>query len=252
MMQFSRNLLTFGKEGQELLKQATVAILGLGGVGSFSCEAIVRSGVGRIILIDKDKVDITNINRQLHATLETVGQSKVDLMAQRIKAINPECEVVKHDKFFNHDTYEEILNDEISFFIDACDTITYKILLIKECLKRKIPFISVMGAANKLDPTMFEIADISETSYDPIAKVIRTKLRKEKITGKIPVVYSKERPIKPKYEESLEATNSEIRKTQFPPASNSFVPPVAGFIAASYAIRYLIKDIEIRRNGDLG
>lgn len=250
MMQFSRNLLTFGKKGQEILRKSTVAILGLGGVGSFSCEAIVRSGVGRIILIDKDKVDITNINRQLHATLETVGQSKVELMAQRIKAINPECEVVKHDKFFNHDTYEEILNDDISFFIDACDTITYKILLIKECLKRNIPFISVMGAANKLDPTMFEIADISETSYDPIAKVIRTKLRKEKITGKVPVVYSKERPIKPKYEESLETTNSEIRKAQFPPASNSFVPPVAGFIAASYAIRYLLKEIEIPRVGD--
>ncbi len=132
MNQFSRNLLSYGKEGQEILHNSTVAILGLGGVGSFACEAIARSGLGKIILIDKDTVDITNINRQLPATLKTIGQAKVDLMGERINAINPECIVIKHRTFFNFETYENILNDKIDFFIDASDTITFKILLIKE------------------------------------------------------------------------------------------------------------------------
>jgi tRNA threonylcarbamoyladenosine dehydratase len=249
MEQFRRNLLTFGKSGQDLLLNASVAILGIGGVGSFAVESLVRSGVGRLILIDKDVVDITNINRQLHATLETVGQSKVDLMEARIKTINPNCEVIKHNLFFNHDTAELILNDRIDFFIDASDTITFKIVLIKECLKRKIKFISVMGAANKLDPTQFEIADISKTSYDPIAKVIRTKLRKEKIYGKVPVVYSKEKPIIGKFDEFGQVPQTDIRKATIPPASNSFVPPVAGMVAASYVIRELLKNIKIERVG---
>jgi len=250
MKQFSRNLLTFGKEGQSILKNSTVAILGLGGVGSYACEAICRSGIGRIILIDKDKIDITNINRQLHATLNTVGQSKVNLMAKRIKTINPDCEVIQLEMFFNNDTYDFILHNEIDFFIDASDTITYKILLIKECLQRNIPFISVMGAANKLDPTQFEIADIKDTSYDPIAKAIRIKLRKDKINGKIPVVYSKEKPLKSRYDEYNGKISNITRKSEYPPASNSFVPPVAGFIASSYAIRVLLKDIKIERSGE--
>jgi len=250
MNQFSRNLLSYGKLGQGTLQNATVAILGLGGVGSFSCEAIARSGVGKIIIIDKDKVDITNINRQLHATMDTLGQSKVALMAQRIESINPDCKIIKHEKFFNFETYEEILSDEIDFFIDASDTITFKILLIKECLKRNIPFISVMGTANKLDPTQFEIADIKDTTYDPIAKVIRLKLRKEQIKGKVPVVYSREKPITSKYDEYDGMLEESTRKQQYPPASNGFVPPVAGFIACSYAIRILLKDIQFKREGE--
>lgn len=251
MEQFSRNLLTFGKEGQEILRKSSVAILGLGGVGSFAAEAICRSGVGRMILIDKDKVDITNINRQLIATLNTIGKSKVELMAERIKSINPDCEIVKYEVFFNDNTYDEILNTNIDFMIDASDTISYKFLLIKECLKRKIPFISVMGAANKLDPTKFEIADIMDTSYDPIAKALRIKLRKEKITGKIPVVFSKEKPLKARYEEIDIPIDSFTRKAKYPPASNSFVPPVAGLIASSYVIRNLVKKIKFERNGEI-
>ncbi|HEY8364096.1 MAG TPA: tRNA threonylcarbamoyladenosine dehydratase [Haloplasmataceae bacterium] len=250
MNQFSRNLLSIGKAGQEILAQSSVAILGLGGVGSYACEAISRSGVGKIILIDKDKVDITNINRQLHATLDTIGQSKVELMAKRILSINTQCQIETHEIFFDFTTYEEILSSKIDFFIDASDTITYKILLIKECLKRKIPFISVMGTANKLDPTLFRIDDIRNTCYDPIAKVIRLKLRKEKITGSVPVVYSQERPLKSKYEEYDGPTSEITRKSQYPPASNSFVPPVAGFIAAGYAIRNLLKDINFERDGE--
>lgn len=250
MHQFSRNLLSYGEEGQNILYHATVAILGLGGVGSYSCEAIARSGVGKIILIDKDTVDVTNINRQLHATINTIGQSKVTLMADRIKSINPNCNVVQYERFFNFETYEEILENKIDFFIDASDTITFKILLIKECLERNIPFISVMGTANKLDPTQFEISDIKNTSYDPIAKVIRTKLRKEGIKGKVPVVYSKEKPIISRYNEYEGDVSDFARKSQFPPASNSFVPPVAGLIASSYVIRNLLKNITFERNGE--
>lgn len=250
MNQFSRNLLSYGKVGQQKLSNTTVAILGLGGVGSFACESLIRSGVGRVILIDKDVVDITNINRQLHANLNTIGQSKVLLMEKRIKEINPNCQVVKHEKFFNFDTYVEILQDKIDFFLDASDTITFKILLIKECLKRNIPFISVMGTANKLDPTQFEIADIKDTSYDPIAKVIRLKLRKEKIKGKVPVVYSKEKPLISKYEEYDGDMSAITRKSQFPSASNSFCPPVAGFVASSFAIRNLLIDVKFERDGE--
>jgi tRNA threonylcarbamoyladenosine dehydratase len=247
MKQFSRNLLTFGKDGQELLLNSTVAVLGLGGVGSFAVEALARAGVGRLIIIDKDVVDITNVNRQLHATLDTIGQSKADLMEARIKSINPSCEVISFNKFFDYESYEEILSQTIDFFIDASDTITYKILLIKECLKRNIPFITVMGTANKLDPSQFEIADIKDTIYDPIARVIRLKLRKERIKGKVPVVYSKEQPTKSKFHEYDIEPSSELRKAVYPPASTSFVPPVAGFIAVSYAVRHLTKDIVIER-----
>lgn len=250
MDQFSRNLLSIGKKGQSILNKSTVAIVGLGGVGSFASEAIARIGVGRIIIVDKDVVDITNINRQLIATLDTVGKSKVNLAKERIIAINPNCEVIIYKKFFNFETYEEILDDKIDFIIDASDTITYKILLIKECLKRNIPFISVMGTANKIDPSLFEIDDIKNTSYDPIAKVIRSKLKKENIRGNVPVVYSKEKPIISKYEEYDGLIDNITRKSQYPPASNSFVPPVAGFIAAGYVIRNLLKDIKFNRTGE--
>lgn len=247
MNQFSRNLLTFGREGQAKLYRSSVMVLGIGGVGSFAVEALARSGVGRLILIDKDVVDITNINRQLHATLETIGKLKCDLMKERIRTINPTCEVITYPVFFDGETYEEILSESVDFIIDASDTISYKILLIKECLKRNIPFISVMGAANKLDPTRLEVTDLWKTTYDPVARVIRTKLRKEKICGKIPVVSSSEQPIIAKYEEYDLERPSTTSKSKYPPASNAFVPPAAGMVAASYVIRELIKDIPIHR-----
>jgi tRNA A37 threonylcarbamoyladenosine dehydratase len=248
MKQFSRNLLTYGLDGQNILLNSRVLVLGLGGVGSFAAEALARAGVGSLIIIDKDVVDITNINRQLHATLDTIGLSKCDLMESRIKSINPDCEVIVYKQFFDFDSCDDILNQKIDFVLDASDTITYKILLIKECLKRQIAFISVMGTANKLDPSQFEITDIKNTIYDPIARIIRTKLKKERIKGKVPVVCSKERPTKSKFSEyDIEAT-SELRKAVYPPASTSFVPPVAGYIAVSYVIKELTKDILIERN----
>ena len=247
MNQFSRNLLTFGRRGQEILHKSSVMVLGLGGVGSFAVEALARSGVGQLVLIDKDRVDITNINRQLQATLHTIGELKCDLLKKRIHTINPECEVITYPVFFDHDTYEEILETKVDYIIDASDTITYKILLIKECLNRQIPFISVMGAAHKLDPTQLKIMNLWDTTYDPVAKVIRTKLRKEKVKGKIPVVSSTEPPIIAKYDEYDGERSNKTMKSQYPPASNAFVPPTAGLIAASYVVRMLLQDIPIPR-----
>lgn len=250
--QFSRNELAFGTEGLEILKNSTVAVLGIGGVGSFAAEALARSGVGRLILIDKDDIDITNVNRQLIALLSTVGQPKVDVMKARIMDINPNCEVIAVKMFYTEETYEQIFAYGLDFVVDASDTIVYKIHLIKECLHRKIPIISSMGAANKLDPTRFQIADISKTHTDPIAKVIRTKLRKEGIHKGIPVIFSDESPIviREDVRKIVGNENAEIRKAQMPPSSNAFVPSVAGLIMAGYVVQELLKDIKITRVND--
>jgi tRNA A37 threonylcarbamoyladenosine dehydratase len=250
--QFSRNELAIGKEGLELLKNTTVAILGIGGVGTFAVEALARSGVGRLILVDKDDVDITNLNRQLHALLSTVGQFKADLMKERIKDINPECEVISLKMFYTEETYEEFFSYGLDYVIDASDTIVYKIHLAKECLKRGISIISSMGAANKMDPTRFMIADISKTHTDPVAKVMRKKLRKEGITKGLPVIFSDESPIIIREDVRKEVGNdaAKIRKAKMPPSSNAFVPSVAGLIAASWVVQQIVKDIPIKRVGD--
>ena len=248
--QFSRNELAIGKEGIELMKNTTVAILGVGGVGSFAAEACARSGIGRIILVDKDNVDITNINRQLVAYMSTIGRSKSEVMKERIADINPACEVIDMHMFYTDETYEEFFAMNIDYVIDASDTIIYKIHLMKECLKRDIKIISSMGAANKTDPTRFKIVDISKTHTDPIAKVIRTKLRKEdRITKGIPVVFSDESPIIVR--EDIVGTvgkpEAAIRKAKMPPSSNAFVPSAVGLICASWVINDISKDIHINR-----
>ena len=250
--QFSRNELAIGKEGLEIMKNSTVAILGVGGVGSFAAEALARSGVGRIVLVDKDDVDITNVNRQLIALLSTVGKPKADLMKERIADINPDCEVIALKMFYTEETYEEFFSYGLDFVVDASDTIIYKIHLMKECLKRGIPIISSMGAANKMDPTRFMIADISKTHTDPIAKVIRQKLRKEGIRKGIPVVFSDESPIviREDVRQVVGKNDSEIRKAKMPPSSNAFVPSACGLIMASYVVRELLKDIKITRVSD--
>lgn len=245
--QFSRNELAIGKEGLDTMKNSTVAVLGIGGVGSFSAEALARSGIGRLILIDKDDVDITNVNRQVIALLSTVGRPKVDIMKERIADINPECEVIALKMFYTEETYEEIFDYGLDFVIDASDTIAYKIHLMKECLKRNIPIISSMGAANKMDPTRFQIADISKTHTDPIAKVIRTRLRKEGIRKGINVVFSDESPIiiREDVRKVVGKDNAPIRKAKMPPSSNAFVPSVAGLIMASHVVKELLKDMRV-------
>ncbi|WP_102345453.1 tRNA threonylcarbamoyladenosine dehydratase [Bacillus sp. Marseille-P3661] len=247
--QFSRNELAFGKEGLELLKNSTVAVLGIGGVGSFSAEALARSGVGRLILVDKDVVDITNVNRQLIALLSTVGQSKAELMKERIADINPDCEVIALKMFYTEETYEQFFSYGIDYVIDASDTISYKIHLMKECLKRNIYIISSMGAANKMDPTRFRIVDISKTHTDPIAKVIRTRLRKEGITKGINVVFSDESPIviREDIRQEIVDENAPIRKAKMPPASNAFVPSTAGLIMAGHIVSKIVSSIKINR-----
>ncbi|KMK75731.1 tRNA threonylcarbamoyladenosine dehydratase [Alkalihalobacillus pseudalcaliphilus] len=250
--QFSRNELAIGHDGLDRLKNSTVAVLGIGGVGSFSAEALARSGVGRLVLVDKDDVDITNVNRQIHALVSTVGRQKVELMKERIADINPNCEVIALKMFYTEDTYEQFFSYGLDYVIDASDTISYKIHLIKECLSRKIPIISSMGAANKMDPTRLRVTDISKTSYDPIAKVIRTKLRKEGIHKGVEVVFSDERPIKIREDIRKEivseaAEEGKIRKAKMPPSSNAFVPSVAGLIMAGHVITNLLNGIEISR-----
>ncbi|WP_100402248.1 tRNA threonylcarbamoyladenosine dehydratase [Bacillus sp. FJAT-42315] len=250
--QFSRNELAFGKEGLDRLKNTTVAILGIGGVGSFSAEALARSGVGRLVLVDKDTIDITNVNRQLPALLSTVGEPKVDVMKARIADINPECEVIALKMFYTEETYEQFFSYDLDFVVDASDTISYKIHLMKECLSRNIPIISSMGAANKLDPTRFQITDISKTHTDPIAKVVRTRLRKEGIRKGIPVVFSDESPIviREDVRKVVGKEDADIRKAKMPPASNAFVPSTCGLIMASYVVREQLKDIQITRVND--
>ncbi|MBC8080859.1 MAG: tRNA threonylcarbamoyladenosine dehydratase [Gorillibacterium sp.] len=244
--QFSRNELSMGPEGLEVLRNSTVAVLGIGGVGSFAAEALARSGVGRIIMIDKDVVDITNINRQLHALLSTVGQPKAKLMQDRIADINPECDAIALQMFYTEETYEELFKYKLDYVIDASDTIIYKIHLIKQCLERKIPIISAMGAANKMDPTRFKVADISKTLVDPIARVIRTRLRKEGIKKGVKVVFSTEEPIIPREDitQQIAPANAKTRKAQMPPASNAFVPSTVGLITASVVVRELLEQAD--------
>ena len=250
--QFSRNELAIGKAGLDVMKDSTVAVLGIGGVGSFAAEALARSGVGRLVLVDKDDVDITNVNRQLIALLSTVGRPKVELMEERIRDINPDCEVIALKMFYTEETYEQFFSYGLDFVVDASDTISYKIHLAKECLNRQIPIISSMGAANKMDPTRFQIADISKTHTDPLAKVIRTRLRKEGIRKGLPVVFSDESPIVTLDEVNkvVGKEDAKIRKAQFPPSSNAFVPSACGLIMASYVVRELLSDIKIHRVND--
>lgn len=242
--QFSRTELAIGPEGLEKMRNSTVAVLGIGGVGSLAAEALARTGVGRIILIDKDVVDITNINRQIHALTTTIGQPKAELMRERIKLINPECDAIALRMFYTEETYEKLFEYKLDYVVDASDTIIYKVHLIKECLKRNIPIISSMGAANKMDPTRFRIADISKTHTDPIARVVRTKLRKEGIKKGVKVVFSDEEPIKPREDvtQRIVPENApEIRKAQQPPSSNAFVPSVAGLVMVSAVVKDLLE-----------
>jgi len=240
--QFSRCELAMGPDGLEKMKNSAVAVLGIGGVGSFTVEALARTGIGKLVMIDKDVVDITNINRQIHATLHTVGQPKTELMKERIAAINPECEVVTLQMFYNEETAEQLFTHKLDYVVDAMDTMSAKLHLIQEAKRRNIPIVSSMGAANKMDPTRFEVADISQTSYDPIAKVIRRELRKKGIYKGVKVVYSKEIPVTIREDVLNQIANPEspISKARRPPASNAFVPSVAGLILASVVVRDLL------------
>ena len=227
--QFSRTELLFGKKAMERLSSSRVAVFGIGGVGGFTVEALARSGVGAIDLIDHDKVCLTNINRQIIATHKTVGKYKVDAAAERILEINPDCKVTAHKIFYMPDTQDGFDFSPFDYIVDAIDTVTGKLLIAENAVECGVPVISCMGAGNKLDPTAFEVADIFETSVCPLAKVMRRELKKRGIE-RLKVVYSKEEPKKPV------ATEPRV------PASNAFVPSVAGLIIAGEVIKDLTGD----------
>lgn len=232
--QFSRSELILGKEKLEILKNSKVAIFGLGGVGGYVCEALARSGVGEFDLIDNDTVSITNINRQLIATLETVGKYKCDLMKDRILSINPNAKINTFKCFYLPETSNLFDFKKYDYVIDAIDTVTAKIDIIVKCKGLNVPIISSMGTGNKINPLMLEVSDIYKTSVCPLAKVLRYELKKRRI-NKLKVVYSKEKPIKVNPENLKMEEN--VKKNI--PGSISFVPSVAGLIIASEVIKDL-------------
>lgn len=221
-----------GKEAMEILARSRVAVFGVGGVGGFAVEALVRSGVGKIDIIDNDKVCLTNLNRQIIATRSSVGRYKVDVMRERILDINPDAQVEARKCFYLPETSGEFDFSEYDYVVDAVDTVTAKIALIAQAKESGTRIISSMGAGNKTDPTMFEVADIEQTSVCPLARVMRRECRRRGITG-VKVVYSKEKPLR---SESREPDETGV------PGSIAFVPSVAGLILAGEVVRDLTKD----------
>ena len=230
--QFQRLELLIGKESLEIIKTKKVAVFGLGGVGGNVCDALARSGVQDFVLIDHDKVDISNINRQLISNLNVIGQYKVDVMKRHLKSINQNIRVLMKKMFYLPENSLDFDFKQYDYVIDAIDTVSAKIDIICKCHELGVPVISALGCGNKLDPTMLEISDISKTSYDPLAKVLRRELRKRNINH-LKVVYSKESPIEPK--EKIISKNKKVV-----PASSAFVPPVAGIIIASEVIKVFL------------
>ncbi len=231
--QFSRTELLLGKEGMEKLRESRVAVFGLGGVGGYAAEALARSGVGALDLIDHDKICLTNINRQIYATLNTVGEYKAEVAKRRIAGINPGCVVRIYKTFYLPETEKEFDFREYDYVIDAIDTVTGKIALVRNAEECGTPVISAMGAGNKLDPGRFEVADIYSTSVCPLARVMRRELKKYGI-GHLKVVYSREKPLRPQGDCGEENAGKEI------PGSIAFVPPVMGLIIAGEVVKDII------------
>lgn len=233
MNQFSRSELLLGRAGMDRLKNSRVAVFGIGGVGGHAAEALARTGVGRLDLFDNDTVSLTNVNRQIVATLDKVGEYKVDVMKERIAQINPEAEVNAYRCFFMPDNSAEFDFTKYDYVIDAVDTVTAKLELVMKCREANVPIICSMGAGNKLDATAFEVADIYKTSVCPLARVMRNELRKRGVK-KLKVVYSQEPPMTP-------LPSDEDCAKKVVPGSVAFVPSVAGLILAGEVIKDLCK-----------
>lgn len=233
--QFSRTELLIGKKAVEILNKSKVAIFGIGGVGSYVVEGLVRAGVQNFVLIDNDEVSLTNLNRQIIATTKTIGKPKVEVAKERILEINPNAKVGIYKEFFVPES-KGIIDETIDYVVDCVDTITAKIEIIVRCKKLGIPVISCMGTGNKLNPMKFEVTDIYKTSVCPLAKVMRKELRKRNITD-LKVVYSKEEPINYELSFGEYEENSDRKKV---PGSVSFVPSVAGLIIASEVFKDII------------
>lgn len=246
--QFSRTRLLLGEDAMEKLAHSRVAVFGIGGVGGYTVEALVRSGIGEIDLIDDDKVCLTNINRQIYATRKTIGQYKVDVAAERIAEINPEVAVHTYKTFFTPETAGEFDFTAYDYVVDAIDTVTGKIELVMQAEKAGVPIICSMGAGNKLNPAAFEVADIYKTSVCPLAKVMRHEMKKRGIKH-LKVVYSKEKPIKPQDDLSISCKTGcvcppgTVRKCtarRQVPGSTAFVPSVVGLIIAGEIVTDLV------------
>ena len=231
---FSRTQLLIGEKAMEKLKNSRVAVFGIGGVGGYVVEALARSGIGSLDLIDSDTVSLTNLNRQLIATQKTIGEYKVDVAEQRILEINPDCRVRTFKVFFTAETASDFDFSQYDYVVDAIDTVSGKIELVLQSERAGVPVISCMGTGNHLDPTCFEVADIYQTSVCPLAKVMRTELRKRGIK-KLKVVYTREEPVKPVEGEEKEQTSKRVT-----PGSMSYAPGVAGLMIAGEVIRDLI------------
>ena len=245
--QFSRTQLLLGKEAMDKLKNSRVAVFGIGGVGGYVCEALVRSGVGHFDLIDDDKVCLTNLNRQIIATRKTVGQYKTDVMKERMLDINPDIEVNVHKCFFLPENAEEFPFAQYDYVVDAVDTVTAKIELVMKAKEMNVPIISSMGAGNKLDPSAFRVADIYKTKMCPLAKVMRREL-KQRGVKKLKVVYSEEKPTRPLEDMAISCRNQCIcppgakhkcTERRGIPGSVAFVPSVVGLIIAGEVIKDL-------------
>ena len=244
--QFSRTQLLFGPEAMEKLRMSRVAVFGIGGVGGYAVEALVRSGVGGLDLIDDDRVCLTNLNRQLHATRKTVGQYKVDVAAERVREINPDCRVNTYRTFFLPDTRDQFDFSQYDYVIDAIDTVTGKLALIETAKSAGVPIICSMGAGNKTDPTAFRVADIYQTSVCPLARVIRSECRKRGVKH-LKVVYSTEQPVRPLEDPAISCRSRCVcppgtRKCTVRrdiPGSTAFVPSVAGLIIAGEVVKDL-------------
>ena len=231
---FDRTKRLLGAEGMDRLAAAHVAVFGIGGVGGHATDALVRSGIGEITIVDSDDVAESNINRQLIATTKTVGRKKVDVMEEHLLEINPDVKVNKHCCFFLPETKNEFDFSSYDYVIDAVDTVTAKLALVEACQEAGVPIISSMGAGNKLNPAAFEVADINKTSVCPLAKVMRKELKNRGIK-KLKVVYSKEIPLEPIADENF--VSDEVRRRRATPGSIAFVPSVAGLILAGEVVK---------------
>ena len=250
--QFSRTQLLFGEDKMQKLAASRVAVFGIGGVGGYAVEALARSGVGALDLIDDDRVCLTNLNRQLHATRKTIGRFKVDATEERILEINPKCAVTTHKAFISPETSDQFDFAEYDYIIDAIDTVTGKIELILRAKAHDVPIISSMGAGNKTDPTAFEVTDIYDTSVCPLARVMRRELRKRGIAA-LKVVYSREPPMTPLDDMSISCrtncicppgTARKCTQRRQVPGSTAFVPSVAGLIIAGEVVKDLTREEE--------
>jgi tRNA A37 threonylcarbamoyladenosine dehydratase len=238
LTQFSRSELLLGRESTEILKRQQVAVFGLGGVGSYVVEGLVRSGIGRFVLFDRDVVCVTNLNRQLIATRKSIGMAKVHAMRDRILDINPDAEVIMHECFYGAANALDFDFSGYSYIIDCIDTISSKLIIIEQAKSKNIPIISCMGTGNKLDPTRLELSDINKTSVCPLARVMRQELKKRRIK-KLKVLYSREIPIAAASSEEFRGRIDPSTKRPVP-GSVAFVPSVAGLIIAGEVIRDLL------------